>query len=114
MKKKIIEATPAPMSFERQYSDNNPDGVLLLPGNGTDPSDYNNDSPNTGTKKYCFHSKIGETESPNKFGGVNAITANGVASSRGEGNNNDHNYDEGTDGIWNKNRNWKGGNLTGF
>lgn len=115
-KKKIVEIVASPMmSWDQNWSDNNPDGVLNLPGEGTDPSETNkNGITNKSGKKMCFPSMLGETESPNKFGGVNTITANGVASSRGEGHNQDYNWGGNTGGIWNKNRGWgKGANRTG-
>lgn len=117
-KKKNFPAPLVPMgvaeSYEREEMDNNPDGVLPLPGEGTDPSEYNDGSPRSGTKKLCFHSLVAEGESPNKFGGVNTVTANGVASSRGEGHNQEYNWSKGLSGRWNKNRDWgKGSNRTG-
>lgn len=97
---------------ERNNPHDDNKGVIDLPGGRTDPSEYNRNGVNAG-KKMCFASRIAEGESPNKFGGVNVITANGVASSRGEGSNQEYNWSNGTDGRWNGNRNWQGGNRTG-
>lgn len=113
---------PAPLvamsvaeSYDREHNNPNDDniGVSPLPGNGTDPSEYNkNGITDKSQKKMCFSSMIAEGESPNR-GDVNTVTPNGTGSSRGEGHNQEYNWSNGTDGRWNGNRGWRGGNRTG-
>jgi len=119
--KKKFPAPLVPMSvaesYDREHNNPNDDniGVIPLPGNGTDPSqqNYNGVTNGSNASKFCFHSLVAEGESPNK-GDVNVITVNGVASSRGEGHNQEYNWSKGTDGRWGGNRNWgKGANRTG-
>lgn len=109
-----LVAMGVPESYDREHNNPNDDnqGVSDLPGNGTDPSEYNDGSIRTGTKKYCFHSKVAEGESPNR-GDVYLVGANGCTSSKGEGYNQEYNWSKGTDGNWGKNRGWPGGNRTG-
>ena len=112
--KKKFPSPVVPMSVpeaSKRDWDCNPDGVLPLPGNGTDPSDYNNNGISAG-RKMCFPSRIGRGESPNDFGYVNTVTVNGTGSSRGQGSNQEYNWSDGTDGYFNKNREWPGGNRT--
>lgn len=115
-KKKNFPAPIVPMgiaeSYDREVWDNNPKGVLPLPGKGTDPSEYNRNGVNAG-RKMCFPKRIGRGESPNDFGLVNVVTANGTASSRGQGSNQEYYWSDGLDGRWNGNREWDGGNRTG-
>lgn len=108
-----LVAMDAPESWDREHWDNNPDGVIDLPGEGTDPSKYNRNNVNAG-RKMCFPQRIARGESPNDFGMANVVTANGTASSRGEGSNQEYNWSDGLDGAWNRNRGWgKGSNRTG-
>lgn len=94
-----VEITSAPMY------DNNPSGQSELPDD--DLCGYRN--PNT----MNFVDNVADGESP-LDNDVNVITANGVSNARGQGKNAQYNWgDGGTDGYWNKNRDWKGGNMTG-
>lgn len=90
-------------------SDNNPDGPYPKP-------DYDLNAYQRKEGRICFPCNLGETESPNKTGGVNMVTANGISSSRGQGLNNQFNWgDRGTDGAWNdSDGEWSGGNLSGM
>ena len=91
---------------EREFSDNNPSGVMDLPNYGTDPANY------IKSGKMNMPSYVAAGGSPNT-GDVNVVNANGIASSKGQGNNQEYNYWKGTDGLWNKNRDWDGSNRTG-
>lgn len=90
-----------------QIPDNNPDGVMKKPDYSSDPS-----AGNYGKNKFDFAGLVGKGESPN-VGDVNVITPNGIASSKGQGNNCQYNWWKGNSGIWNKNKEWDGGNRTG-
>jgi hypothetical protein len=90
----------------KKVSDNNPAGVIPVPNYDSDPAKkYGN--------KFCFSELYADGESPVK-GDLNHVTANGVSRSKGQGNNNSYNWWEGNSGIWNKNRDWDGANLTGM
>lgn len=84
-------------------SDNNPDGYSNLPDDRLEGEN----------RQFSFTEKVAKGESP-EAPDVNVNTANGVAKSRGQGKNCQYNWGEGTSGIWNKNRDWKGTNLTGM
>lgn len=93
--------------YNTPVSDNNPDGPYPKP-------DYDlNGCKRYRNGKISFVDRVADGESPNK-GDVNMITANGVSSSKGQGKNSEYNWGYGTDGIFNKNRDWDGGNLTGM
>lgn len=105
-KKDILTVAVLGDSYESNFSDNNPDGPSELPNFATAGYGYKD------SKRICFPCNVGEGESPNK-GDVNVNTANGVSSSQGQGHNQAYNYWKGNSGIWNKNRDWPGGNRTG-
>lgn len=92
--------------------DNNPDGVLDLPSDSTDPSKGYTHHNMGGTERLSFTAMIANGES-REDGDVNVNTADGIASSKGQGSNQQYNFDNGTGNIWNKNREWSGGNRTG-
>lgn len=92
--------------------DNNPDGVLDLPSDSTDPSKGYTHHNMSGTERLSFTAMIANGES-REDGDVNVNTADGIASSKGQGSNQQYNFDNGTGNIWNKNREWSGGNRTG-
>lgn len=96
----IGEYTPPPVS------DNNPNGPSNLPDDRLEGDPYPKG-------KFMFADLVAGGESPFSPD-VNTVTANGVSKSRGQGDNCQYNYWEGNSGIWNKNRDWKGGNLTGM
>lgn len=92
---------------ERRNKDNQPNktGVLDIPSYNTDPA-------NKKRGKLCLHSYVAKGESPND-GDVNALTPNGVSSSKGQGKNQQNNWWNSVDGHWGDNTGWDGGNLTG-
>ena len=61
-----------------------------------------------------FVNNVADGESQNRPD-VNVVTADGIASSTGQGKNCQYNWgDNKLDGEWNSNdKNWLGGNLTG-
>lgn len=86
--------------------DNNPtSGLVDLPNGELNGCYYPKD-------KFDFVNLVAAGESQNRPD-VYVATANDVASSQGEGDNPQYNYWKGTDGRWNKNHGWSGGNLTG-
>lgn len=87
--------------------DNNPDGPSNLPNDEL----YAYRRNDLYGKRICFPSDIGRGESA---GGddVNVITADGISNSRNKGKGMQYNWGEGTDGRWNKNDDWNGGNLS--
>lgn len=94
-------------------SDNNPSsGLLPIPDYSTDPANGYSKSNVGGTDRFSFTALIGKGESP-KDGDVNVNTANGVSNSKGQGFNQQYNWGKGNSGIWNKNDDWDGGNMTG-
>lgn len=101
------DITPTSYGFLERNKDNQPNktGVLDIPSYNTDPA-------NKKRGKLCLHSAVANGESPNT-GDVNALTPNGVSSSKGQGKNQQYNWGNGTDGFWNRNEDWSGGNLTG-
>lgn len=118
-KRKSLPAPLVPMSvresYDREHDNPNDDtnGVIPLPGDYTDPSEYNkNGITDKSSKKMCFPSHVARGESPNGFGFVNTVTVNGTGSSRGQGSNQEYNWSDGLSGRWNGNRNWPGGNRT--
>ncbi len=85
--------------------DNNPDGVCDKPEFGLDGTRFPKG-------KVSFVNMVADGESQNRPD-VNVITANGVSSSTGKGKNAQYNWGTGTDGSWNKNEPFDGGNMTG-
>lgn len=102
----ITIATPPEQPPFPSKKDNNPKGVIDLPDYSSDPSEKYD-------KRFCFTSLVSSGDSPLEDD-VNVINANGVANSRGQGKNNQYNFNKGVSGQWNKNRDWDGGNLTGM
>lgn len=86
-------------------SDNNPDGPSPLPDDRLDGTRHPEG-------KMSFVNNVAAGESP-EAPDVNTITPNGVSKSSGEGHNCQWNWWKGTGGIWNKNKPWTGGNMTG-
>lgn len=104
-KKKEMMITAMPYDYKNR-SDNNPDGPSNLPNNDLDGCQYK-------SGKMFIPGFLDKGESPNT-GDINLITANGVQSSKGQGKNSQFNWNKGTDGAWNNNEDWAGGNLTGM
>lgn len=99
-----------PIAMSSEYTppvipDNNPDGPSPLP-------DYNLEGARSMKGKIPFSEWVAQGESAN-IGDVNIVNANGVASSKGQGYNQQYNWHKGTGGIWNEDREWDGGNRTG-
>lgn len=88
--------------------DNNPDGPSNLPNHEL----YAYRRDDLYGKRICFPCDIGKAESA---GGddVNIINSNGIANTKGE-RGMQYNWGKGTDGKWNENKDWDGGNLTGL
>lgn len=105
-RKKIVEVSPVFSPYERTYSDNNPDGPSNLPDDRLEGAMYPKG-------KFAFADLVANGESP-EAPDVNTVNANGVARSRDEGRNLQSNWEKDIDGIWNKNKPWKGGNLSGL
>lgn len=97
---------------EPKLWDNNPDGVLPIPSYSTDPSEGYTHPNVGGTKRLSFTAMLAKGES-REDGDVNVMTADGIASSKGQGSNQQYNFDNGTGNAWNKNRGWDGSNRTG-
>lgn len=95
------EAPPVP-------DNNKASGLLSVPDYSTDPS-----AGNYTKGRFDFAGLVAQGESAN-IGDINVQTANGVSSSKGQGKNCQYNWVNGSDGEWNKNCNWSGGNLTGM
>lgn len=95
----VMNYTPPPVP------DNNPDGPYSKPDDDLNGCRY--------AGKYSFVDKVAKGESP-IAPDVYTETANGCSRSRDEGKNLQYNYGEGVSGKWNKNRDWKGGNLSGL
>lgn len=105
MAKKTIPVAVIAEPYARKYSDNNPDGPSNLPDDRLDGTRYP-------AGKMSFVNIVAAGESPDAPD-VNTVNANGVAMARGQGKNAQFNWGKGTDGIWNKNEPWDGGNMTG-
>lgn len=92
--------------------DNNPDGVISLPSDSTDPAKGYTHHNVGGTDRLSFTAMIARGES-RADGDVNVNTPNGVSSSKGQNKGAQWNYGEGQSGKWAENTPWDGGNITG-
>lgn len=117
MAKKKLSEPGTPMGKDGTVSeyeaapvrDNNPDGPSNLPNNEL----YAYRRDDLYGKRICFPNDIGKGESD---GGddVNVITANGISNAKNKGKGMQYNWGKGTDGKWNENEDWDGGNLSGL
>lgn len=112
-KKPVIKGSPIgygaaiPNVFDTPpISDNNPDGPSKLP-------DFDLDGTRYPKGKMSFVNNVARGESPNKPD-IFHVTPNGISSSNGKGKNAQYNWGGGTDGVWNKNEDFDGGNMTGM
>ena len=120
MAKKKISEVGSPIGYgacavtgmEKPTSrDNNPDGPSRLPDHNLGGYTYNTDR--TGTKKICFPDDLGQGESSDGYD-VNVQTANGISNAKNTGRGVQYNWGPGPDGIWNKNDDFEGGNISGL
>lgn len=94
------------VEYERTYPDNNPDGPSRLPDDELNGTMYPKG-------KFDFVNLVAGGESP-IAPDCYSVNANGVSRSRDEGKNQDYKWGDSTDGIWCKNKPFKGGNLSGL
>jgi hypothetical protein len=116
MAKKHKYETPAmPVSMEPSpRHDNHTPGIGHI-SYASDPANRDYDrTPAAPGKKVCFPSMVGKGESP-MAPDVNVVTANGISNSKYPGNRGlEYNWGDGTDGEWNRNRDFEGGNISGL